>query len=141
MPPEEPVMFLKPNTAIIGPGVPILACRRQSGPLRGRAGGRDRPALQGRARRAGHRDILGYTIANDVSARDQQKKDGQWTRAKGLDTFCPLGPWIDTDLDPATSDLRTEVNGELVQHSRTSLMIHDIARSRVDHRGDDAAAR
>jgi 2-keto-4-pentenoate hydratase/2-oxohepta-3-ene-1,7-dioic acid hydratase in catechol pathway len=71
-------------------------------------------------------NILGYTIANDVTARDQQKKDGQWTRAKGHDTFCPVGPWIVTDLDPADLDLRTKVNGELRQQSRTSLMIHDI---------------
>ena len=71
-------------------------------------------------------NILGYTIANDVSARDQQKKDGQWMRAKGHDTFCPVGPWIDTDVDPFDLDLRTEVNGQVRQHSRTSLMIHDI---------------
>ena len=61
-----------------------------------------------------------------MSARDQQKKDGQWTRAKGHDTFCPIGPWIVTDLDPADLELRTEVNGETKQHSRTSLMIHDV---------------
>ena len=71
-------------------------------------------------------DILGYTIANDVSARDQQKKDGQWTRAKGHDTFCPIGPWIETQLDPSELDLRTEVNGEVRQHSNTSLLLHDI---------------
>ena len=71
-------------------------------------------------------NILGYTIANDVSARDQQKADGQWMRAKGHDTFCPVGPWIVTDLDPSDLEIRTEVNGEVRQHSRTSLMIHDI---------------
>ena len=71
-------------------------------------------------------NILGYTIANDVSARDQQKTDGQWTRAKGHDTFCPVGPWIVTDLDPSDLEIRTEVNGEVRQHSRTSLMIHDV---------------
>ena len=71
-------------------------------------------------------NILGYTVANDVTARDQQKKDGQWTRAKGYDTFCPVGPWIVTDVDPADLAIRTEVNGEAKQHSRTSLMIHDV---------------
>jgi 2-keto-4-pentenoate hydratase/2-oxohepta-3-ene-1,7-dioic acid hydratase in catechol pathway len=71
-------------------------------------------------------NILGYTIANDVSARDQQKKDGQWMRAKGHDTFCPVGPWIDTSIDPSDLELRTEVNGKVRQHSRTSLMIHDV---------------
>ena len=70
--------------------------------------------------------ILGYTIANDVTARDQQRKDGQWTRAKGHDTFCPVGPWIVTDIDPSDLAIRTEVNGELRQHSRTSVMIHDV---------------
>ena len=71
-------------------------------------------------------NILGYTIANDVTARDQQRQDGQWTRAKGHDTFCPVGPWIVTDIDPSDLDIRTEVNGEVRQHSRTSMMIHDI---------------
>ena len=86
-------------------------------------------------------NILGYTIANDVSARDQQRKDGQWTRAKGHDTFCPIGPWIVTDLDPADVELRTEVNGETKQDSRTSLMIHESVRSWNGLRGDDTAAR
>ncbi len=66
-------------------------------------------------------NILGYTIANDVSARDQQQEDGQWTRAKGHDTFCPVGPWIVTDLDPADLDLRTEVNGEVRQAAQPDL--------------------
>ena len=71
--------------------------------------------------------IYGYTIANDVTARDQQKADGQWTRAKGYDTFCPLGPWIETTTDPADLELRTEVDGEIKQQSRTSLQLHDIS--------------
>ena len=72
-------------------------------------------------------NILGYTIANDVSARDQQRKDGQWMRAKGHDTFCPVGPWIVTDLDPSDLDLRTEVNGADCASTPTpSLMIHDV---------------
>ena len=71
--------------------------------------------------------IFGYTIANDVTARDLQKTDGQWTRAKGFDTFCPLGPWIETDLDP--SDLRVcapRSTARCRQDGRTSLMIYDI---------------
>lgn len=71
-------------------------------------------------------NILGYTIGNDVSARDHQRADGQWTRAKGHDTFCPLGPWIVTDLDPADLEIRTEVNGQVRQRSRTSLLLHDV---------------
>ena len=125
--PEDPVIFLKPNTAIIGPNVPIQLPANASpvhheGELAAVIGRpcKDVPASKARG------VILGYTIANDVSARDQQKADGQWIRAKGHDTFCPVGPWIVTDLDPADLEIRTEVNGELRQHSRTSLMIHDI---------------
>jgi len=125
--PADPVIFLKPNTAIIGPNVPIQLPANASpvhheGELAVVIG---RPCKDVPAARAAE-NILGYTIANDVSARDQQQADGQWTRAKGHDTFCPVGPWIVTDLDPSDLDLRTEVNGQLRQHSRTSLMIHDI---------------
>ncbi|BBY29243.1 fumarylacetoacetate hydrolase family protein [Mycolicibacterium sediminis] len=125
--PEDPVIFLKPNTAIVGPHVPIQLPAdahpvHHEGELAVVIG---RPCKDVSAARAAE-NILGYTIANDVSARDQQKKDGQWMRAKGHDTFCPVGPWIDTDVDPFDLDLRTEVNGEVRQHSRTSLMIHDV---------------
>lgn len=125
--PADPVIFLKPNTAIIGPNVPIRLPANASpvhfeGELAvviGRAC-KDVSASQAAD------NILGYTIGNDVSARDQQKSDGQWTRAKGHDTFCPVGPWIVTDLDPADLALRTEVNGQIKQDARTSLMIHDV---------------
>ncbi len=125
--PEDPVIFLKPNTAIIGPDTPIqLPADAQpvhhEGELAAVIG---RPCKDVPASRAAE-NILGYTIANDVSARDQQRKDGQWMRAKGHDTFCPVGPWIVTDLDPSDLDLRTEVNGQTRQHSNTALMIHDI---------------
>ena len=70
--------------------------------------------------------IFGYTCANDVTARDLQARDGQWARAKGFDTFCPLGPWIETALDASDVQLTTTVNGEVKQSSRTSLLIHDI---------------
>jgi 2-keto-4-pentenoate hydratase/2-oxohepta-3-ene-1,7-dioic acid hydratase in catechol pathway len=118
--PEDPVIFLKPNTAIIGPADAFPV--HHEGELAAVIG---RPCKDVPASRAAE-NILGYTIANDVSARDQQKKDGQWMRAKGHDTFCPVGPWIDTTIDPSDLDLRTEVNGQVRQHSRTSLMIHDI---------------
>jgi len=125
--PADPVIFLKPNTAIIGPNVPIRLPANASpvhfeGELAVVIG---RPCKDVAADRAAD-SILGYTIANDVSARDQQKADGQWTRAKGHDTFCPVGPWIATDIDPADLELRTAVNGEIKQDSRTSLMIHDV---------------
>jgi len=70
--------------------------------------------------------IFGYTCANDVTARDLQARDGQWARAKGFDTFCPLGPWIETDVDPADLELTTRLNGEVRQHSRTSLLLHGV---------------
>ena len=134
--PEDPVIFLKPNTAIVGPNVPIQLPAdahpvHHEGELAIVIG---RPCKDVPAARAAE-NILGYTIANDVSARDQQAKDGQWMRAKGHDTFCPVGPWIVNDLDPSDLEIRTEVahgiagsagEWEVRQRSRTSLMIHDI---------------
>ena len=125
--PEDPVIFLKPNTAIIGPNIPIQLPAdanpvHHEGEL---AIVIERPCKDVPAAKA--KDvILGYTIANDVSARDQQKKDGQWMRAKGHDTFCPVGPWIETAVDPADLDIRTEVNGVKRQDSNTALLLHDI---------------
>ena len=125
--PTDPVIFMKPNTAIIGPNTPIQLPENVNpvhyeGEL---AAVISRPCKDVPAARAAE-NILGYTVANDVSARDQQKKDGQWTRAKGHDTFCPVGPWIVTDVDPSDLEIRTEVNGEVKQDSRTSLMVHDV---------------
>ncbi|SDZ99914.1 MULTISPECIES: fumarylacetoacetate hydrolase family protein [unclassified Mycobacterium] len=126
-PPEDPVIFLKPNTAIIGPNIPIQL-PADANPVHHEGElavvierpGKDIPAAKAKDY------ILGYTIANDVSARDQQKKDGQWMRAKGHDTFCPVGPWIETAVDPADLDIRTEVNGEKRQDSNTALLLHDV---------------
>jgi 2-keto-4-pentenoate hydratase/2-oxohepta-3-ene-1,7-dioic acid hydratase in catechol pathway len=70
--------------------------------------------------------IFGYTCANDVTARDLQARDGQWTRAKGFDTFCPLGPWMETGADPADLGLTTSVNGQVRQHARTSELLVDV---------------
>ena len=70
--------------------------------------------------------IYGYTVGNDVTARDLQETDDQWARAKGFDSFCPLGPWIETDLDPSGLSVRTELNGELKQDGTTALMIFDV---------------
>lgn len=125
--PENPVIFLKPNTSIIGPEVPIVRPPSSDrvdyeGELAVVIGQpcKDVPAAKAKD------VILGYTIANDVTARDQQAADGQWTRAKGYDSFCPLGPWIDTDFDPADVEITTELDGVIRQRSRTSLMIHDV---------------
>jgi 2-keto-4-pentenoate hydratase/2-oxohepta-3-ene-1,7-dioic acid hydratase in catechol pathway len=124
---EDPIIFLKPNTAIVGPNVPIrLPANASPVHFEGELGVVvGRPCKDVSAAEAAD-SILGYTIGNDVSARDQQKADGQWTRAKGHDSFCPVGPWIVTDVDPADLALRTEVNGDVKQDSRTSLMIHDV---------------
>jgi 2-keto-4-pentenoate hydratase/2-oxohepta-3-ene-1,7-dioic acid hydratase in catechol pathway len=71
--------------------------------------------------------VLGYTVANDVTARDLQRKDGQWSRAKGFDTFCPLGPVIETEFDPSSATIETRVNGEVRQQAPLTDMIHSVA--------------
>src|SRR5215475_3503273 len=127
-PPAEPLIFLKPSTAVIGPGDPIVRPARLSqrvdfeGELAVVFGRLCRDVPAERVPEV----IFGYTCANDVTARDLQRSDGQWARAKGFDTFCPLGPWIETDLDAGDVQLTTTVNDEIKQDSRTSLLIHDI---------------
>lgn len=126
--PAEPVVFLKPSTSVVGPGEPIAYPEKLSqrvdyeGELAVVIGRlcRDVPAERA------HDVIFGYTCANDVTARDLQSRDGQWSRAKGFDTFCPLGPWIETSLDPADLALTTTLNGELRQSARTSQLLHDV---------------
>jgi 2-keto-4-pentenoate hydratase/2-oxohepta-3-ene-1,7-dioic acid hydratase in catechol pathway len=126
-PPADPVMFLKPSTSVIGPNAAIKLPADSSrvdfeGELVAVIG---RPCRDVPAAKAAD-VILGYTIGNDVTARDQQKADGQWTRGKGHDTFCPLGPWIDTAVDPADLAIATSLDGEVKQDSRTSLLLHDV---------------
>lgn len=119
--PEEPLLFLKPSTAVIGPGDPI--------PLPGWAGRIDfegeLAVVVGRlSRDVGEEQalkyVLGYTCGNDVTARELQARDEQWTRAKGFDGFCPLGPWVETELDPGDLEVTTRVNDEVRQQARTS---------------------
>jgi 2-keto-4-pentenoate hydratase/2-oxohepta-3-ene-1,7-dioic acid hydratase in catechol pathway len=129
--PAEPLMFLKPNTSVVGPGDPVFYPPQSErvdyeGELAVVIGRicRDVPPEQAT-------DVIyGYTIANDVTARDLQQKDGQWSRAKGFDSFCPLGPWIETDLDPQTFAagvaIQTHLNGDLVQDGSTRDLIFDI---------------
>ncbi|WP_067793739.1 fumarylacetoacetate hydrolase family protein [Actinomadura formosensis] len=127
-PPAEPVIFSKPSTAVIGPGEAIAYPQKLServdheGELAVVIGRMCREVPASRAAEV----ILGYTCANDVTARDLQQKDGQWTRAKGFDTFCPIGPWIETEIDPADLAISTAVNGEVRQDSRTSLLLRDV---------------
>ncbi len=125
--PDTPLIFLKPNTAVIGPGDPI-----QIPPVEGRIVHEGELAVViGRvAKRIKAEDyadyVFGYTIANDVSARDLMFADGQWARAKGYDTFCPVGPVIETELDPSGLDIRTFVDGEPRRAGNTSQMIHSV---------------
>ncbi|WP_462203425.1 fumarylacetoacetate hydrolase family protein [Frankia sp. CcWB3] len=126
-PPECPILFLKPSTSVAGPGDPITLPSDSErvdfeGELAIVIGRLCRDVPVERAFEV----VLGYTCANDVTARDQQKADGQWTRAKGHDAFCPLGPWIETDLDPADLTIRTTLDGELRQSSRTGLLLRDV---------------
>ncbi|UOR02895.1 fumarylacetoacetate hydrolase family protein [Leucobacter allii] len=127
--PEAPLLFLKPNTSVIGPGDAIV-----------------RPEVSERVEHEGElalvigavaKDVpeenaltvvFGFTCANDVTARDLQIADGQWTRGKGFDTFCPLGPVIETDPDLRDARIVTRVNGEIRQEGRTSQLIHSLAR-------------
>jgi 2-keto-4-pentenoate hydratase/2-oxohepta-3-ene-1,7-dioic acid hydratase in catechol pathway len=126
--PEEPLVFLKPSTSVIGPGdaVPLPSISRRvdfEGELAVVIG---RLAKGVRAEEA-FRYILGYTCANDVTLRDLQKKDGQWARAKGFDGSCPLGPWIETEIDPNDAPLETRVNGEVRQAATTADMVFGVA--------------
>ncbi len=126
-PPATPVMFLKPNTAVIGPGAPIkLPVDSERVDYEGElAAVIGRPCKDVPAARAAD-VLLGYTVANDVTARDQQQADGQWTRAKSHDTFCPLGPWLETELDPFDLRVRCEVDEVLREDGRTRDLITDV---------------
>jgi 2-keto-4-pentenoate hydratase/2-oxohepta-3-ene-1,7-dioic acid hydratase in catechol pathway len=121
-------MFLIPNTAVVGPGDPVVMPSQSSnvhyeGELAVVIGRMCKDVEPEDALKV----VFGYTCANDVTARDLQKSDGQWSRAKGFDTFCPLGPWIETDLDPMDQPLVTRLDGEIVQDGHTSDMVHRVA--------------
>jgi 2-keto-4-pentenoate hydratase/2-oxohepta-3-ene-1,7-dioic acid hydratase in catechol pathway len=125
--PVEPLIFLKPNTSVIGPFEPVVYPSQSSdvhyeGELAVVIGRICRDVPLDRVKDV----IFGFTIGNDVTARDLQARDGQWTRAKGFDSFCPLGPWIETQYDPTDVEVRTELNGDVKQLSRTSLMMFDV---------------
>ncbi|AZI58475.1 FAA hydrolase family protein [Nakamurella antarctica] len=125
--PDEPIIFLKPPSSVIGPNATILLPPSSArvdfeGELAVVIG---RPARDIKAENAAS-VILGYTIANDVTARDLQKLDVQFTRGKGFDSFCPLGPWIDTDVDPSDLRITTELDGDVVQDGHTSDMVHSV---------------
>jgi 2-keto-4-pentenoate hydratase/2-oxohepta-3-ene-1,7-dioic acid hydratase in catechol pathway len=126
--PVEPMLFFKPNTSVIGPGDTIVRPKQSTftsfeGEL---------AAVIGRIAKNVPAEsaldyVFGYTIANDVTARDLQKPDGQWARAKGFDTFCPLGPAIETEFSFDGARIVTRLNGEVKQDGPISDMIHSVA--------------
>ena len=126
--PEEPLLFLKPSTSVIGPGDPIrlLPISRRIDYEGELAVVMARLARNVRAEDAS-RYILGFTCANDVTLRTLQKTDDQWARAKGFDGSCPLGPWIETDVDPIGVGIETRLNGDVVQHGNTEDMVFGVA--------------
>jgi len=127
--PQEPIIFIKPNTSVTGPNETIIWPKMSErvdhevelAVVIGRIC-KEVPAEKSAD------VIFGYTIANDVTARDLQKRDGQWSRAKGFDTFCPLGPWIDTEFVPGNQKITATLNGDLKQSANLSSMIFKIPK-------------
>lgn len=126
-PPVEPLLFFKPPSAVIGPGADIVYPRQSKrvdyeGELAAVIGRRCRDVTVEQARDY----VLGFTIFNDVTARDLQRTDDQWARAKGFDTFASIGPWIVDGIEPSALRIRTLLNGEVKQDAPTSEMIFDV---------------
>ena len=126
--PTTPVIFLKPSTAVVGSGETVVLPPQSlqvdfEGELAVVIGRLAREVPFDRVNEV----VLGYTCADDVTARDLQASDGQWVRAKGFDSFCPLGPWIVSDIDASDLAIETTVNGETRQSARTSQMVHSVA--------------
>jgi len=125
--PSEPIIFIKPNTSVIGPNE-IIQWPSTSERIDHEA---ELAVVISKICKEVPREkaqdvIFGYTLANDVTARDLQKKDGQWSRAKGFDTFCPLGPWIDTEFKPGSQLVTAQVDGELKQSAPLSDMVFNV---------------
>lgn len=125
--PEAPTLFIKPNTCVCAPEGDIVypACSERvdyEAELAVVIGRRAHDIPAGHAKEY----IFGYTCLNDVTARDIQQREGQWTRSKSFDTFCPIGPWIETELDAQHTQVVSRLNGEVCQNSDTSMMIHSI---------------
>ena len=125
--PEEPIIFIKPNTSVIGPN-DVIQWPSSSERIDHEA---ELAVVISKICKEVPREkakdvIFGYTVANDVTARDIQKKDGQWSRAKGFDTFCPIGPWIDTEFIPGSQLVTANVDGVLKQSAPLSDMVFDV---------------
>ncbi len=126
--PEEPIIFIKPPTTVIGPGEDIIYPASSSRvDYEAELAVVIKDEIRNIKQAEAEEHILGYTCLNDVTARDLQKKDVQWARAKSFDTFSPVGPWIETELDPADIAVRSFLNDELRQDSRTSEFIFSIS--------------
>lgn len=127
--PEDPVIFMKAPTSVIGPEAEIIYPKISQrvdyeAELAVIIGGTIKDVTEVEAAKA----IFGYTCANDVTARDLQKKDGQWTRGKSFDTFCPIGPWVVTDIDPSQLEIQLLLNGEVKQSSNTKYFITSVPK-------------
>jgi len=125
--PKVPLIFMKPPSAILPNGETIILPPQSSqveheAELVAVIGKRGRHIRAEQAKKF----ILGYTVGNDVTARDLQKPDGQWTRAKGFDTFCPFGPWVDTEFDPSDAVVTCRVNGQMRQMASTRDMVFTV---------------
>jgi 2-keto-4-pentenoate hydratase/2-oxohepta-3-ene-1,7-dioic acid hydratase in catechol pathway len=125
--PAEPVLFMKGSNTVLDPGGVVLYPEQSGrvdyeGELAVVMGSETRSVSEGEA--LSH--VLGYTCGLDMTARDLQARDGQWTRAKNFDTFCPLGPWVETEVDPSDLEITCRRNGEVVQSSRTSRMVFAV---------------
>lgn len=125
--PDEPIIFMKPSTSLLGPDEEIVYPKMTSQlDYEAELGVVIKDKIKNVSVEDCQRHILGYTCANDVTARDLQRKDVQWTRAKSFDTFSPIGPWVETEIDPADLHIELLLNGEVKQSSSTSNMIFSV---------------
>jgi len=125
--PDEPILFIKPSTSVIGPGEAIIypeMTKRLD--YEAELGVVIRKEMKDVAPVKVRNYLLGYTCLNDVTGRDLQKKDGQWTRSKSFDTFCPIGPWVVDDIDPNNAEIELYLNGQRRQASNTKEFVFKI---------------
>ena len=122
--PDEPIFFIKPSTSVIGPGEAIIypkMTKRMD--YEAELGAVIKKQMKNVSPAQVRNYLLGYTCLNDVTARDLQRKDGQWTRSKSFDTFCPIGPWVVNDIDPNNVDIELYLNGKRRQASNTKEFV------------------
>ncbi|ATG51746.1 2-hydroxyhepta-2,4-diene-1,7-dioate isomerase [Brachybacterium vulturis] len=126
--PEQALFFLKPNTAVVGPGDPVvMPAYSEEVSLEAELAVVIKQMTKDVTPEQVADHVLGYTCANDLTARDAQRAENQWFRAKAFDTSCPIGPWIETDLDPASLAISSTVDGERAQQGSTADMVRSVA--------------